>query len=258
MKILQKSKKKQEGYLMKIRTLRANEIELRVGMIKENGCSLLLYKDARVDMKILDEVYGPHGWQRKHEVINGNLFCTIEVWDDEKKQWISKQDVGVESYTEKEKGQASDAFKRAGFNVGIGRELYTAPFIWINLNENEVYQRNGKYYLHPNIKFKVKEIDYNEDREINKLVIVDNKGRIRYDLGKYVNNTVEAKATEEQMKEYVRLTKELTDLNHFDYTKFMQHIKKTYGVNNVAELSSADMEANLELFRKTLAKLRQR
>mgnify|MGYP001336619351 FL=1 len=243
---------------MKIRTLRANEIELRVGMIKENGCSLLLYKDARVDMKILDEVYGPHGWQRKHEVINGNLFCTIEVWDDEKKQWISKQDVGVESYTEKEKGQASDAFKRAGFNVGIGRELYTAPFIWINLNKNEVYQRNGKYYLHPSIKFEVKEIDYNKDREINKLVIVDNRGRIRYDLGKYVNNTVEAKATEEQMKEYVRLTKELTDLNHFDYTKFMQHIKKTYGVNNVAELSSADMEANLELFRKTLAKLRQR
>jgi hypothetical protein len=243
---------------MEIRTLRANEIELRVGMIKENGCSLLLYKDARVDMKILDEVYGPHGWQRKHEVINGNLFCTIEVWDDEKKQWIAKQDVGVESYTEKEKGQASDAFKRAGFNVGIGRELYTAPFIWISLNKDEIVERGGKCYLKPGINFEVKEIGYNDQREINKLIIVDHKGRVRFELGKIVKNKVESKATEDQMREYVKLTKELSDLNNFDNEKFMKHIKKTYGVNSPAELTSADMEANLQLFRKTLANLKKR
>ena len=116
---------------MEIRTLNANEIECRIGTISAKGCSLLLYKDARVDMKILDEVFGSGKWQRTHEVINGNLFCTIEIWNDEIKQWVKKQDVGTESFSEAQKGEASDSFKRAGFNVGIGRELYTAPFIWI-------------------------------------------------------------------------------------------------------------------------------
>ena len=116
---------------MKFRDLNKDEIECRVATVNEKGCSLLLYKDARCDMNILDETLGVTGWRRSHEIIGGNLFCTVEVYDDQKKEWIYKQDVGVESYTEKEKGQASDSFKRACFNLGIGRELYTAPFIWI-------------------------------------------------------------------------------------------------------------------------------
>ena len=115
----------------KIRLLEASEIECRVGSIGKNGFSLLLYKDARVDQKILDECFSPCGWKRTHQEIGGNLYCTVEVWDAEKQQWIAKQDVGTESYTEKEKGQASDSFKRACVNWGIGRELYSAPFIWI-------------------------------------------------------------------------------------------------------------------------------
>lgn len=155
-----------------IRTLLASEIECRVGMIKPDGsgCSLLLYKDARVDMRLLDEVYGPMNWKRDHELINGNLFCTLYIWDEGKKEWVSKQDVGTESYTEKEKGQASDAFKRAGFNWGIGRELYTSPFIWINLADDETFLRGQNRSL--NTKFSVKEIGYNEYREVDKLVIV--------------------------------------------------------------------------------------
>ena len=89
-----------------MRKLRADEIECRVNTISAKGCSLLLYKDARVDMRILDETFGSMNWQRKHEVIDGNLYCTVSVWDPEKEQWISKQDVGTESYTEKEKGQS--------------------------------------------------------------------------------------------------------------------------------------------------------
>ncbi len=84
-----------------MRLLRADEVECRVQTITEKGCSLLLFKDSRVDMKILDEIYGTTGWQRTHEVINGNLFCNIDIWDDEKKCWVRKQDVGVESNTEK-------------------------------------------------------------------------------------------------------------------------------------------------------------
>ena len=116
--------------MKKIRELRADEIEVRVGIVKKNGISLLLYKDALCDMNILDETFGITGWQRKHELINGALFCTVSI-KGENGEWISKQDVGVESYTEAVKGAASDSFKRPCFNIGIGRELYTAPFIWI-------------------------------------------------------------------------------------------------------------------------------
>ncbi len=174
-----------------IRLLKIGEIECRVQSIRKTskciGCILLLYKDARVDMKILDETYGPMNWQRSHELINGNLFCNIEVWDESKKCWVSKQDVGVESNTEKEKGQASDSFKRAGFNWGIGRELYTAPFIWIVLNDGEYYEKDGKHYLSHNVKFDVSFIEYNSDREIIGLKIKDNHNIQRYDLRLYTN-----------------------------------------------------------------------
>jgi hypothetical protein len=175
---------------MNIRLLNADEIECRVQSVKKTnkgvGCILLLYKDARCDMKILDEVFGILGWEREHHLINGNLFCTVRVWDQEKKMWISKQDVGTESNTEKEKGQASDSFKRACFNLGIGRELYTAPFIWIDLKEGEYSEYNGKTQVSAFTKFQIKSISYNEQREINHLEIADSKGNIRYKLGQKV------------------------------------------------------------------------
>ena len=111
------------------RDLRADEIECRVAQAKGTGVSLLLYKDARCDQAILDETVTPMGWQRCHSRDNAN--CTVSIWDEKKGQWISKEDTGTESNTEKEKGLASDSFKRACFNWGIGRELYTAPFIWV-------------------------------------------------------------------------------------------------------------------------------
>ena len=116
---------------MNFRYLKKEEIDCRVAMCRQNGVSLLLYKDARVDQNILDEVFGIFGWQRSHQLIDGNLYCTVSVKNPETGEWVSKQDVGKESNAEKEKGQASDSFKRACFNLGIGRELYTAPFIWI-------------------------------------------------------------------------------------------------------------------------------
>jgi hypothetical protein len=167
-----------------IRTLRADEIECRVQQVTEKGCVLLIYKDARVDMRILDETFGVDGWQRTHEVINGNLFCNIEIWSDDKKCWIKKQDVGTESNTEKEKGEASDSFKRAGFNVGIGRELYSSPFIWINLDPSEIEKNaQSKPQLKRSIKFSVKSIKYDENKDITDLVISDNKGFTRYEFG---------------------------------------------------------------------------
>lgn len=169
--------------------LQAEDIECRVQSVSKGrsgkvGAILLLYKDARTDMKYLDLVFGAGNWQRTHEVINGNLFCNIDLWDDDKKCWVRKQDVGTESNTEKEKGQASDSFKRAGFNVGIGRELYTAPLIYVELQDGEYSsdQAGNKtiYRCYSSVRFSVTRIGYNDRREIIDLVISDSKGNIRY------------------------------------------------------------------------------
>ena len=160
---------------MEIRLLRADEIECRIGTINEKGLSLLLYKDARADMKILDETFGVFGWKRTHQSIDGNLYCTVEIWDNEKKSWIAKQDVGTVSYTEKEKGQASDSFKRACVSVGIGRELYSAPFIWVSAQKCKIQKRNDKLICYD--KFSVSEISYSKDREITALSIVNGDTR---------------------------------------------------------------------------------
>ena len=174
---------------MEIRLLRADEIECRIGTINEKGLSLLLYKDARADMKILDETFGVFGWKRTHQSIDGNLYCTVEIWDSEKQSWISKQDVGTVSYTEKEKGQASDSFKRACVSVGIGRELYSAPFIWVSAQKCNIQRRNDKLICYD--KFSVSEISYSKDREIISLSIVNgDTGEVVYSMfPKNVQNT---------------------------------------------------------------------
>lgn len=150
---------------LRFRTLKESEIDVRVATVTEKGVSLLLYKDARCDMNILDEAVGPMNWQRSHTRDNAN--CIVSIWDEDKKQWVSKEDTGTESFTEKEKGQASDSFKRACFNWGIGRELYTSPFIWVK-DCNIKPKGNGKFTCMD--RFKVKEIEY-EDKVIKKLVI---------------------------------------------------------------------------------------
>lgn len=168
-----------------IRLLKANEIECRAAAIKENGLSLLLYKDARVDQRILDETFGAFGWKRSHQCIDGNLYCTVEIYDKDSGVWVSKQDVGTTGYTEKEKSQASDSFKRACFNWGIGRELYSAPFIWIPAGKAAIQSKagqNGEKRYSCNDHFSVYSIQYNEDREISALVIVNDKGQSVYEL----------------------------------------------------------------------------
>lgn len=119
----------------KIRNLNPEEIECRVGSVTDRGATILLYKNARVDQSILDEVFGIYGWQRRHEKIGDELYCIVSIWDEEKQQWVHKEDVGKESDYEKAKGAASDSFKRACFNLGIGRELYSAPVIYLTADK---------------------------------------------------------------------------------------------------------------------------
>ena len=192
-----------------MRKLRADEIECRVAQVSSKGCSLLLYKTARVDRAILDEEFGTMNWQNDFKVIDGKMYGGIAV-RDELNTWIWKWDCGTESNTEAEKGQASDCFKRAGFKWGIGVELYTAPFIWLNVDTvkdefaskkagKDVYKLADKF-----AKYSVKYIEYNNDT-ISNLEIVDEKGNTVYFMGKKVTKTTQK--TEENIVEPVETIK---------------------------------------------------
>ncbi len=225
------------------RLLRADEIECRIGTISEKGLSLLLYKDARADMKILDEVYGVTNWQRHHEIIGGNLYCTVSIWDGEKGQWIDKMDVGTESYTEKEKGQASDSFKRACVSLGIGRELYTAPFIWVAASKVKIENRNGKAMTYE--KFKVKEISYNENKEIKGLSIINQEGKVVYQL--YDQSAKKGKASEKDtgQRKILELNSELQRTG-----VALDAVLQRYGVASVDDM-------NEEIYQRAIASLRK-
>lgn len=150
------------------RLLRADEIECRIAQISKsgNGLSLLLYKTARTDANILDETVGPENWENDFKLVDGVLYGGIGIDYGGKIVW--KWDAGTESNTEAEKGRASDAFKRAGFKHGIGRELYTAPFIWIK--DANIEEKNGKYYC--NDRFEVGAIEYDDKENICGLIIL--------------------------------------------------------------------------------------
>lgn len=166
---------------IEFRDLRADEIDVRVQSIKDKGLSLLLYKNARCDMNILDETVGPENWQRDHYDCKGNLFCRVGInchmtresglnssGIDHYQEWIWKSDCGTESNMDKQKGEASDSFKRACFNWGIGRELYTAPFIWVKANDCNIKTSGNKFIC--NDKFVVSKIKI-ENKKIIELEI---------------------------------------------------------------------------------------
>lgn len=169
--------------------LKITDIDFRIQSIN-NGkyATILAYKDARVDMNRLDEVCGAGFWKREH--YDNNTRCKVSVYNSEIKEWISKEDVGTASATEKEKGLASDSFKRACFNWGIGRELYDYPIIQIKLNDNEVQETGRdrpKYKASFNLKLK-EWVWYNQfiDGKLQYLAVKDTNGNLRFTHGKYI------------------------------------------------------------------------
>jgi len=160
------------------RLLNADEIEVRVKQISQRGAVALIYKTARTDMDILDEKCGASGWSCEYSEIHGNLFCGITI------DGVTKWDCGIESREDddgnEKKGEASDAFKRAGFRWGIGRELYTSPFIFLSV-KTEKNEKSGRYQLVGYPDFVVSKIGYDDKRRINALDISDEKsGEIVY------------------------------------------------------------------------------
>lgn len=257
---------------MQFRTLRADEIECRVGQCVEKGCTLLLYQDSRCGMILLDEVVGAMNWTREHTFKDGKLYCKVGIWDEDKGVFVYKEDVGTESNTEQEKGQASDSFKRACVNWGIGRELYTAPFVWINLKSEEVkvtdYQGKKKYQLVNNIKFRVAEIDYDDKRNINKLIITDNNNAIRYSFGANVKVDNKPKQTPKPKEEAPKTPQQpqqnsnLLTADEFKLIKsneeLLNYMKQVCGVHKYQEYGESDQAQITNMMREKINEIRGR
>lgn len=200
--------------MCKFRNLRADEIDVRISQITNKGFSLLLYKDARCDMNILDETVGSMNWQRTHMRDNAN--CIVSLWDKEKQQWVSKEDTGTESNTEKEKGLASDSFKRACFNWGIGRELYTSPFIWVSdTSYIKTNEKTGKSAVYE--RFKVSMIETSADKVITALEIQDSKGNVVFSTKKKVVKQENMNSTQKIIKNLNLDTKPKTDVDNVEF-----------------------------------------
>lgn len=226
-----------KGEEMYFRGLREDEIELRVGSVNKNktGFSLLCYKDARCDQNILDEVYTPMYWQRDHKEIKGNLYGGVGVYNKETGEWIWKWDCGVESYSESEKGEASDSFKRACFNLGIGRELYTSPFIWIKGHMGS----DGK----PDTRFvsslRVSAIEYTETetkRTISKLQIKDGDGIVVFSYGTNQPTKKESKPPKNDRLTRKEMEQVLTDMCDTKRYRVSELCEKT-GVSTLEEMT---------------------
>ena len=233
-----------------IRLLKADEIECRVSTVNEKGVTLLLYKEARVDQKILDETFGPFGWQRSHQNIDGNLYCTVSVYDKETNTWVAKQDVGTTNFAEKEKSQASDSFKRACVNWGIGRELYTAPFIWIPAEKVEIKVNGDKYYC--NDRFSVSSIGYSEDRDITELKIVNGKGKTVYELKVKGKGQKASEDQEEQQEE--RLTRAQMESLEAELERTgvtMDAVQDRYRIQEPETMSESDYKKVMTALAKT-------
>ena len=241
---------------MEFRKLKAEEIDCRVSQIASNYCTLLLYKDARVDQNILDETVGAMNWQKHYSRENAN--CIVSIWDDEKKQWVEKEDTGVESFSQAEKGLASDSFKRACFNWGIGRELYTAPSIFIfprkdmggkTKDEEESKEffegKNGKYTT--KTKFYVDYIDYDDNRNIKDLIIRDHKGNIRFE--ELTDNYAK-----EKNKQFLKL-RELIQKNEDKDDNFnREDFYKYFKVESDNQINNKQLPVAIDLLEKRLKK----
>lgn len=159
--------------MIAFRDLRAGEIEVRVSQVKANGLALLLYKDSRVDQRILDETVGAERWQKRFYTCKDTLFCSVGIAFPDS-AWVWKDDAGEPSNTSAQKGEASDAFKRACFNWGIGRELYTAPFIWVGAEHASIRQNGQRFQCFD--RFSVQRIQIEHKQITGVRIVNESKG----------------------------------------------------------------------------------
>ena len=237
---------------MEFRLLKENEIDCRISQIATNYCTLLLYKDARVDQNILDETVGCMNWQKRY--VRDNANCIVGIWDSEKNQWVEKEDTGTESFAEAEKGLASDSFKRACFNWGIGRELYTAPNIMIFPHKDMIPKgQESEFFNNANGKtttktrFYVDLIGYDDNRNINNLVIRDHKGHSRFEL-------LTKEKEKEINTEFLKIRKLIESNENKDDNFQREEFYKYFGVDSDNSLNFKQRKEAIELLEKRLKK----
>jgi len=224
-----------------MRLLKASEINIKPAQVLERRgkvyAMLLLYKDSRCDMTRMDEEFGPTNWKRTHRVIGENLYCSVSVYDKSHGQWVEKEDVGTKSDYEEQKGEASDAFKRACTNWGIGRELYTAPSVYVELVDSEFYTgRDQKIRISSSTKFHVSAIDYDSDRNIASLAISDTEGKERYRYGKHVKKEKKIGLNRAEAMEVVARIKEM------GLEKYTKIALSDRGIAGLSQLDSSETE----------------
>lgn len=223
---------------MEFRNLKADEIEIRQALVTSSGVMLLLYKDARVDQKILDETVGVTNWTREHKELKGNIYCGVGIWDEDKKMFVMKWDAGKETYTEAEKGEASDSFKRACTNLGIGRELYTQPYIYIKSTACTIKQNDkGKYECKD--YFEVTELEIT-NKTISKLKIANKSTGIivyTYDISELKDKLPEDTLldNDEARNLYKALIRKLGTPE-----KVLDYLYRNYKVDNTSKLKKSE------------------
>ena len=240
---------------MIFRKLTANDVEARVQSCDENGFVLLLYKNARCDMNVLDETVGPENWQREHYEVKGNLFCRVGINISQHPPiWVFKSDCGTESNTEKEKGESSDSFKRACFNWGIGRELYTAPKTKI---KGHTYQakRGGKdVWLPEYYAFDVVEMEVSDEmpRRITALTIIGKSMQGGYHEDEIFSWTDKKPKQKPMTNEVQKATPKQIELLKKTYTG--DNLVKLLTVNNITAIEDLPMAKASEIIAKSKKK----
>lgn len=231
----------------RFRLLRAEEIDARISTCSQYGVGLLLYKDARCDQNILDEAVGEMNWQRHHTRDNAN--CIVSIWDEEKKQWVEKEDTGTESFTEKEKGLASDSFKRACFNWGIGRELYTAPNMFVFKKDlKTLTEFQGRWTCKDS--FKVTAIEYS-GRNIVYVKVLNLKTEKEIEFGTPVKEAEHQKKIEDSVIDAVKrkVLEDSAKAKSVDIAKILER----YKLNSLDEMTMATWMKAMSSLNKTEA-----
>lgn len=211
------------------RDLRPSEVEARVAQCSAKGASLLLYKTARTDYALLDETVGPERWQCSYFEVKGNLFCDLSIRFDD--GWVSKSNCGTESNMEAQKGEASDAMKRAGFAWGIGRELYTAPFIWVpadRLQKLSQNQRTNKWQCLD--RFEVTDMTIANGEIVGLAISHEGKRDTVYRYGGIKKDTeppIDPLPTKDQMTTLLDLAKTFGDAKHRSTQEVLEALYET-------------------------------
>jgi hypothetical protein len=242
---------------LNFRALQADETEVRIGQVSDRGLSLLLYMDARAAAMLLDEAVGPMNWKCSYRDINGKMYCDVSIWDADKKEWVSKENVGTESNTEAEKGEASDALKRAVATWGV-RELYTSPFMWIpkeQLKHHEKKDWNGKAVWKSNDKFAVTDIEIEINgysRRITRLEITNKStGKVCFEWS--IEQGQKKTVSKKEKVEVISEGEEYATPSQIEYLSAVytgSNLQKLFNANGIMDLSELSYEKAFALIQK--------